>query len=267
MIVASSRDLVWCEGPDAASYLQGQVSQEVEGLAVGESRPTLVLQPQGRVEVFGRLTRTGDDRFLIDVEPGHGEATLARLQRFKIRVDAELRLEPGVAVVSVRDSTAPEGADLSLAATWPAHDGVDLVGPPDGLVAVDTTEDLEAARIEAGVPRMGAELDDATIPAEAGAWMIDASVSFTKGCYVGQELVARVDSRGSNTPRRLRRFRFEGDAPAVGSPVVIDGSVVGALTSAAHGVALGYVGRGAVDATTATVGEGDEARPASIEAL
>ncbi len=85
--------------------------------------------------------------------------------------------------------------------------------------------------------------------------MIDESVSFTKGCYVGQELVARVDSRGSNTPRRLRRIRSTaGAALETGAEIIVDGAAVGRVTSAAEGVALGYVGRAVEVPGAATVG-------------
>jgi folate-binding protein YgfZ len=98
---------------------------------------------------------------------------------------------------------------------------------------------------------MGAELDDRTIPAEAG--VVDRSVSFTKGCYTGQELVARVDSRGSNTPRKLRAVTLAVSGAAAGDPVVVDGREVGVLTSVAGTHALAYIRRDAVDATTAEV--------------
>jgi folate-binding protein YgfZ len=260
VIVASSLDLVWCEGRDAATFLQGQVSQDVDSIAPGETRYTLVLQPQGKVEVFGRLTRVDDSSFVLDVEAGHGEAALARLARFKLRVEIDLRLEPAVPMLAVRDDDLQvDDTRLYLVAPWPRHAGFDLVVDGDATaVPSDTTEALEVARIEAGVPRLGTELDDSTIPAEAGQWLIDSSVSFTKGCYTGQELVARVDSRGSNTPRHLRRFRFDAAAPVAGSPIVVDGAVVGALTSSAGQVALGYVSRGAVEATTALVGDDGE---------
>ena len=100
---------------------------------------------------------------------------------------------------------------------------------------------LEALRIECGVPAMGAELTEATIPAEAGQWLIDASVSFTKGCYTGQELVARIDSRGGNVPRPIRGLLVDGDEPAVGAAVEVDGSPVGTVTSTARSAALGSI--------------------------
>ena len=102
----------------------------------------------------------------------------------------------------------------------------------------------EAVRIEAGVPAMGAELTERTIPAETG--IVDRTVSFTKGCYTGQELVARIDSRGGHVPRHLRGVVLSAPAP-VGATVEIDGKNVGALTSVARrpagAVALAYVGR------------------------
>ena len=97
---------------------------------------------------------------------------------------------------------------------------------------------------------MGHELDESVIPGEAGQWLVDASVSFTKGCYTGQELVARVDSRGNNTPRRLHGLVLSTNVlPPVGAEVVVDGEVRGTLTSVGESldlrapVALGYVHR------------------------
>jgi tRNA-modifying protein YgfZ len=92
---------------------------------------------------------------------------------------------------------------------------------------------LEALRIDAGIPAMGAELTADTIPGEAGAEVIARSVSFTKGCYTGQELVARIDSRGGRTPRRLAHVVVDGPVPPVGAPVALDGAGVGVVTSAA----------------------------------
>ncbi len=126
----------------------------------------------------------------------------------------------------------------------------------------------EAALVEAGFPRHGRELDDRTIPAEAG--LVEAAVSFTKGCYTGQELVARIDSRGSNVPRHLRGLRLSGPAlagaalypqPAAG-PNVGDPKALGRLTSVALSprlgwVALGYVAR-AVEVGSSVVVRSDE---------
>jgi folate-binding protein YgfZ len=118
-------------------------------------------------------------------------------------------------------------------------------------VAEGDAEAYEAWRIAAGVPRMGAELDERTIPAEAG--VVDRSVSFTKGCYTGQELVARVDSRGSSTPRRLRSIVLDAAGPAAGDALTAEGREIGVLTSVSGVHALGYVRREAADLTAAEV--------------
>jgi len=80
------RDVVRVSGPDAATYLQGQVSQDVAGLVVGESAWTFVLQPQGKVDAWFRATRTAEDVFVLDVDAGWGEVLVRRLERFKLRV-------------------------------------------------------------------------------------------------------------------------------------------------------------------------------------
>lgn len=248
--VVVERDVVTVEGPDAGAYLQGQLSQDVDGLAVGGSAWTFVLQPQGKVDAWFRLTRAGDEAFRADIEAGHGAALLARLQRFLLRTKAELVLstEPMVAVRGT--ATVPGAVVPALDPAWPGVEGVDLLGTdrvPEGM-ATASTEFLERLRIEAGVPAMGRELTDRTIPAEAG--VVERSVSFTKGCFTGQELVARIDSRGGNVPRHLRRLEADGPgALPIGGAVVVDGQVVGEVTSSAPAgngrpaVALAYVGR------------------------
>jgi folate-binding protein YgfZ len=152
-------------------------------------------------------------------------------------------------------------------------DGFDVLGPDPAApvgVRAGTIEEYEALRIECGVPAMGRELTERTIPAEAGAGLIERSVSFTKGCYTGQELVARIDSRGGNVPRHLRGLILDGDSvPATGTPLLIEGAEVGVVTSAARSlrldavVALAYVKR---DVEVPTGGE-VEGRVARIEPL
>jgi len=201
-----SRDTIRVEGPDAAVYLQGQISQDVDAIGVGETAWSLVLQPNGKLASWFRIHRVAEQEFLLDTDEGYGSGLVARLERFKLRTDA---------TIDVSDTQLPAPV------TWP--------GAPD--------PSDERQRILAGMPKMGAELTDETIPGEGGQQLIDLSVSFTKGCYTGQELVARIDSRGGNVPRPIRVVQADGEL-AVGDEVRVDGDVVGVITSAIGDVAL-----------------------------
>lgn len=235
------RDVITATGPETEAFLQGQLSQDVAAMAVGEAKPSFLLQPMGKVDAWLRVTRTADDAFVLDVEAGHGEATLARLNRFKLRTKSDLVLETQ-STKAVRSVTAVEAPAGAVAVSWGAISGYDVFGvdrlDPDEREA--SAADYETLRLLAGVPAMGSELTEDTIPAEAG--VVDESVSFTKGCYTGQELVARIDSRGGNVPKHLRAVIADG-ALSVGDPVIVDGDEVGTITSASGGVALAYVKR------------------------
>jgi folate-binding protein YgfZ len=198
------RDTVTVTGTDAMTYLQSQLSQEIRDLAIGDSRWTFLLEPNGRVSVLARVTRVADETYRLDTDGGFGQVLLDRVNRFKIRVRAEV------------ETTASAGRPLD--------------------------DDVEAARIEAGWPRMGAEIiPGETIPAESGLNAV--AVNFKKGCYPGQELVERMDSRSAAAPRSLRRLSVA-DGAAAGDPIVdADGTEVGVLTSVSGGRALGYVKR------------------------
>ncbi|MEX2293156.1 MAG: glycine cleavage T C-terminal barrel domain-containing protein [Acidimicrobiales bacterium] len=259
------RDVVRVYGPQALEFLQGQLSQDVSALVVGESAVSLLLQPTGKVEAWLRVTRIADDAMLLDVDGGWGLAVLARLKRFKLRTDAELDLEEwaGLAIrgPGAGDIDVPPGSH-GLRAFWPGVDGIDVLSAGEiALAGVPLVEPaaLEALRIECGVPAMGAELTDATIPAEAGAWLIDASVSFTKGCYTGQELVARIDSRGGNVPHPVRGLRIEAGPVPVGTEILVGDKQVGTVTSIAHSPRLGDIALGLVSRST-TIGDVVELR-------
>jgi len=257
-VVALDRDVVRVRGPDAEKYLQGQLSQDVVALAPGQQAWSLLLQPQGRLVALAQCARVGVEEFLLVTDGGIGEAVVERLLRFRLRTKAEVenlnwrclavrgalaaRPEPVVRVVEAHEA-------VEVPFQWGGLRGYDLLGAaptaPPGVLAL-TGEDHEAARVEAGFPRHGSELDERTIPAEAG--LVGAAVSFTKGCYTGQELVARIDSRGSNVPRHLRGLLLNGAAQA-GAVLASPTREVGRLTSVALSprmgwVALGYVARG-----------------------
>jgi tRNA-modifying protein YgfZ len=230
--VAIERDIVRVDGPDASTYLQGQLSQDLDRVPTCGSVWSLLLQPSGKVDAWLRVTRTADEQWALDVDAGWGAAVETRLTRFKLRTKCEVSGEPGTAFIAVRG--VPREGGLPI--VWPGVVGWDLVGtlPPDDVPEAGL-EDYERLRIASGVPAMGRELTDNTIPAEAGQWLIDTSVSFTKGCYTGQELVARIDSRGGNVPRPIRLVVVEGEPMVAAGDEVVDGegSVVGLLTSVA----------------------------------
>jgi len=292
-VVELARDVVRVAGPDSSKFLQGQLSQDVAAIDTGRSAWSLLLAPQGKIVTLLRVTREADDTFLLDTDGGWGGPMVERLQRFKLRVKCDF--EPlAWRCVALRGPLAHDlaahhlaahhlvaGASaLALGADWPGLPGVDLLGEapvaPPGAVTCPTAA-YEAVRIECGIPSMGAELDEHTIPAEAG--VVDATVSFTKGCYTGQELVARIDSRGGNVPRRLRGLIFDGApfpeaaAPPVGAAVRAGDKQVGSLTSVARSlelgvpVALAYVGRAvSPPAEVDVTWEGGSAR-ARVESL
>lgn len=217
------RDFVRLHGPEAAEYLQGQCSQDVLSLRPGAAAEALLLAPEGRLEALVRVLRLGEDDFVLDVDGGYGQAVQERLQRFKLRTKVELESVPwrcvalrGPEVAEAAPAgeldaagglSAAGGVAAVLPVDWPGFSGVDLVGPdpheavPPSIRWCGETA-WEARRIETGEPRMGRELDEKTIPAEAD--LVERTVSFTKGCYTGQELVARLDARGNRVPKRLR---------------------------------------------------------------
>jgi len=268
-------DLIEVEGPDSAAYLHGQLSQDIESLDVGTSALSFVLQPSGRVDAWLRIHRTGRSSFVLEVESGHGSLLSSRVRKFLIRTDAIVGEPSPGRVLRIRGvdpgagipDDGPAGSMIAPVA-WPELVGTDLVGPPNLIdhiagaldaVHVDTREasTAEGRRIRAGVPRFGLDLTVGSIPASGGAAVIAASVSFTKGCYTGQELVARMNSRGGQAPIRLRLLAAE-QPLEVGAVVFADGSEVGVVTSSAGQVALAGIMR-KVEPGAAAVVSGVEA--------
>jgi folate-binding protein YgfZ len=217
----SLRDVVTVTGADARKYLHSQIAQDVQTMAPGESRWTLVLQPNGRVDVLARIRCVDAETFELDTEAGFGDELAARLNRFRIRVACEV-------------ATSQRQLDgTGLCGWW----GTGVWNPGD---------DYDERRIAVGWPAMGSEIvPGERIPAEVG--IVNAAVNLTKGCYPGQELVERMDSRGSQAPNQLRILDVADDAKPgdpITDPADADGEPVGVLTSVAGGRALGYVRRG-----------------------
>ncbi len=287
--VTTARDVLVIAGPDAASFLQGQFSQDVAALAPGEVTSSLLLQPDGKLHCRLRVSRREAESFVCDLAAGLGEGARARLERFKLRVAVDLQVR-SLTMLSVRGTAAPPAppaepdrggsgngaAPVVIAGVnWGSVAGWDLVAErvtvPDG-VRLCEAEALEAVRIEAGVPAAGRELTEGLIPAEAG--VVAETVSFTKGCFVGQELVARIDSRGGNTPRRLRGAVLTDAVPPPAGSELTDaaGSTVGWITSSAFSpglgvaIALAYVHRRVEPPAAARLG-GDDGRACEIRPL
>jgi folate-binding protein YgfZ len=214
-IARRPRAYVGVSGPDSAEYLQRMVSNDVESLAVGESCEALLLTPKARIIAPLRVLRRGAGDFLLLTEPELGERVAAELTRMRFAAKCEVAVEE-------HESWVVLGGDEVLDER------------PDGDEA--TAEEAERARIEAGVPRWGAELDESILPAEAG--LDETHISFTKGCYPGQEPIARLHYRG-HVNRRLRVLEVVQAVPE--DEIVYAGKTVGRITSAVPGLALGYV--------------------------
>jgi tRNA-modifying protein YgfZ len=218
-------------GPDAADYLQRMVSNDVEGLRAGEACPALLLTAKARVIAPVVVLRRADEDFLVLTEPELGEVVRALLTRMRLRAQCQIEPEEHSSVLVFG------GDDGFLTDFAGARELLDAELEP----TLDADE-LERRRIEAGVPRWGREIDDRILPAEAG---LDAThVSFGKGCYPGQEPVARLHYRGH--PNRTLRVLELTEVPEYDAELVHEGKAVGRVTSAARRadgsvVALAYV--------------------------
>ena len=241
--VPIERDVITVTGPDAKTYLHSQVSQDVNSLEIGDSRNAFLLQPTGKIDVVLRITCATHDRYVLDMEPGFGEAALARLNRFKIRVRADMELSGQVwRAIRMTEPVRIEGALRAWSGDGRAWD---VFAPNVGLgesIPPGTLDDFDAFRLECGWPLMGQDISTDMVPAETG--IVEHAVSFTKGCYPGQELVERMDSRKATPPRQLRVIERSPEM-VVGSEVVRDGAVVGVVTSVGGHRAFALVKRGA----------------------
>jgi folate-binding protein YgfZ len=245
------RAFVRVAGPDAAAFLQRMLSNDVEALAEGDSCEALLLTPKARIVAPMRVWRRGADDFLLLTEPELGETLRAQLLRARFAAKCEIEPEEHVSTLVLGGGDGVANDDYGV----PAVEVLDA--EPEGEPVDD--EQLERLRILARTPRFGRELDERVLPAEAG---LDArAISFSKGCYPGQELVARLRFRG-HPNRRLRVLDVEG-RPEHGTEVVAGDKAVGRITSAVDGLALGYVRAEVADDAELTVA----GRPARLRPL
>jgi folate-binding protein YgfZ len=288
----SERPRIVVSGGEAADFLQGQVTNDVEALEPGGGCYALLLDRKGKIRADMRVLRLAPDAFLIDTEPASGEIVADHLGTYNIGRDAAV--EPDPEQRALLSLLGPMTASLLGGSLGPEHShrelfvagvgcravateaGADLLVPAEGAAVVRdwllaegaqpvAGEAAEIARVEAGRPRVGHETGPQTMPAEAG--LEERAVSFTKGCYIGQEPVARLHYKGKPN-RHLRRLRAATPMSA-GDPVSAGdrelGTVGTAVVSPASGpLALAILRREAEPGDEVTVGA---AVVATVEAV
>jgi tRNA-modifying protein YgfZ len=284
LLERSERGQLVVSGPEAAGYLQGQLTNDVEALGPGEGQYAALLDRKGHMQADMRVLRPGEEPDLwLDLEPEGLEAARRHLQMYKIGREVEIAETGGErAILSL---IGPRAVEISGSAALPenaceavAVGGAEClaVGTPDGIdlfvpagergrvvkvlleagAAEVSPEAVEIIRIEAGRPRFGAEMGTETMPAEAG--IVEDAVSFTKGCYIGQETVARLHYKGKPN-RHLRGLKLSAPA-SPGASLCLGEREVGRLGSVAVSPALGPIGlaivrREAEPGAELTVGE------------
>ncbi|MBV9337460.1 MAG: folate-binding protein YgfZ [Solirubrobacterales bacterium] len=284
----SERGKLALSGADAATFLQGQVTNDVQGLAVGAGCYAAFLTPKGKMLGDVRILNTGDE-LLLDTERVALQALFNMIRRFSLGYAVELHKrtnERGLLALIGPNAGAIAGVEY-LPAKENAHGPASVAGIQARAIRTDTGIDLlcnandvealragldeagalavgeaaaECLRVELGRPRYGIDLDDTVIPQEAG--LNERAVSFTKGCYVGQETVARLYYRGKPN-RTLRGLRLSAPAEP-GEELTFGGRAVGRITSVASSprfgpIALAFVRREAPVGTTVSVGSEDGA--------
>jgi folate-binding protein YgfZ len=284
LLEREGRGLLIVGGTEAAEYLQGQLTNDVEAIEPGEGAYSALLDRKGHMQADMRVLRPGEGPELwLDLEPEGLAAASRHLQMYKIGRQVEVAEASGErAFLSL---IGPRAVEIAGSAPLPENSceavtvggaeclavgtavGVDLIVPAaererarDALLAAGAVEvSAEAAeilRIEVGRPRFGAEMGTETMPAEAG--IVEQAVSFTKGCYIGQETVARLHYKGKPN-RHLHGLRFSAPA-APGGPLRLGEKEVGTVGSAAVSPAFGPIGlailrREAEPGATVAVGE------------
>ncbi len=279
----SSRGKLLVTGSEAAEYLQGQLTNDVEALESGEGCYAALLDRKGHMQADMRVLVVDGEKIWIDTEPEAIAAARRHLEMYKIGRDADV-VDAGAerAIISL---IGPRSAELAGSAPLPEYcheeiaiDGIrcPAVGTALGIDLIPHTEDrerliaalatagapavdpaaAEIVRIESGAPRFGSEMDTATMPAEAG--IVAAAVNFEKGCYIGQETVARLHYKGKPN-RHLRGLRLSAPASpgatlSLGEKEV--GKLGGSCVSPAHGpIGLAIVRREAEPDAELLVGE------------
>ena len=277
LIDLSERGRVRVAGSEAVMFLNGLVTNDMKTLAEDRWMPAVFPTVQGRLIAAVRIARGRDGSFLIDTDRESHEALLKTISRFTMAGDfgvtdltdesAALSLQGKRAVEVIGKVFEAGAADLApngvselegvtiMRATHTAEDGFDLVF--DSARASELRQKLQAAgatpvdeetfeilRVEAGIPRYGRDMDDTTVVPETN---LDDAVSYTKGCYVGQEIIVRIKHRG-HVAKKLTGLRFETDGPIEAGAIInsTDGREIGRVTSTVVSPKAGRIGLGYV---------------------
>jgi folate-binding protein YgfZ len=281
----SGRAKLMVRGPEAIDYLQGQLTNDIEAIGPDGGCYAALLDRKGHMQADMRVLRLSTGAVWLDTEPEAAERVLRHLRMYSVGREVEIEdssgswaitslIGPGASEAAGAGPLAPEHAqryferegveilavatDLGLDLITRSEQASDLRGLLARSGAVDVSEAAaEIVRVESGRPRFGREMTTATIPQEAN--IDERAVSFTKGCYIGQETVARLHHRGKPN-RHLRGLRLEGPVGA-GEPIVLGerelGRVGTAVVSPAHGpIALAVIRREAQPGARVDVGEG-----------
>jgi folate-binding protein YgfZ len=244
-LVRLSRGYVAVTGPEAADFLERMVSNEVASLEAGEARLALLLTPKGRIVAPLRVVREGPEAFLVITEAELAEIVASALLRARFAAKCEIEARPYRGYLRFGEGEGIRNDDYGVEAfeSWDEEE-----------LEAASADELEPLRIDAATPAWGKELDESILPAEAG--LDETHISFTKGCYPGQEPIARLHYRG-HPNRRLRVLEVE--AASLGDEILHGEKAVGRVTSAVPGRALGYVRREVPDDAELRIG-GAEAR-------
>ncbi len=252
----SGREQLKVLGPDRSSFLHGMVTNDVNGLGLGASNYAAMLTPKGAMVGDARVLRLAEE-LLLDTGPGRSAAVRDFLLKYLISEDAEVVDSPGTAVLGLVGPKAAEWAarvEGALGQYESFLGGVDVVVAREALESVTARlaelpvldeETAEVLRVERGVALWGVDMSEATIPLEAN---LDRALNFTKGCYIGQEVIARATYRGQMNKKLMGLELGEAEVK-VGTELKMAERKVGWLTSVARSpkrgqvVGLGYVHR------------------------
>lgn len=259
--------LGWVEGPDAASFLQGLVTCDIAGIGIGEGRIGLLLDAKGHIVTQLQIVRDAQTSFTLITTAAAIDQLIADLERFHFSEDLELIGPEDSACITCRSTDLP-ALDGLIAPGW-IPGTIDLVtdDPTSALThigrAPSSADAVDLLRILCGVPLVGVDTGPKTLVQEAG--LEGRVVDFTKGCYLGQETVARAQHRGQ--VHRVLRGVTATDPLSRGDEVHFNGATIGVVSSVAQHPELGPVGIGILrreppDGTQVTIG--DQARTATL---